>query len=88
MLFPPDTQFVPFHSICRCIGCGRCDVDREKRGTFSLKENKTAEILTSADEKAVIEINDGIVTEGSILIRFIVWGLRKVGSQRFLIRIV
>jgi len=42
---------------------------------FSLKENKTAEILTSADEKAVIEINDGIVNEGSILIRFIVWGL-------------
>ena len=42
---------------------------------FSLKENKTAEILTSADEKAVVEINDGIITEGRILIRFIVWDL-------------
>ena len=43
--------------------------------SFSLKENKTAEILTTTNDKVVIEINDGIITEGRILIRFIIWGL-------------
>ncbi len=48
----------------------------------SLNESKTSEILTSAGEKATLEINDAIVENDRVLIRFLIWGLSHDWEQK------
>ncbi|MHC1771395.1 MAG: hypothetical protein AB9907_06575 [Flexilinea sp.] len=48
----------------------------------SLNESKTSDILTSAGEKATLEINDAIVENDRILVRFLIWGLSHDWEQK------
>jgi hypothetical protein len=48
----------------------------------SLNESKTSDIFTSTGEKATLEINDAIVENDRILIRFLIWGLSHDWEQK------